>query len=219
MKSIVFDLDGTLVDSVADIYVASCKMLSDEGISPLPADLVTSFTGNGAPMLVARIAAHEGFSQSDHPRLTTAFLAHYHAAPAVLTRPYEGVFNLLEKLKADGFRMAICTNKPHDLTRKILAKLAIEGYFDAVVGGDSLAQNKPNPAPLLHAFDALSATEMLYVGDSEIDAETAQRAGVAFALFTAGYRKGAVADIAHDYSFDAFDDLAQIVAAHFKAAG
>jgi phosphoglycolate phosphatase len=131
------------------------------------------------------------------------------AAPAVLTRPYPGVVEALRDLRALGHPLGICTNKALQPTEEILDALDLRGFFDAVIGGDSLPQRKPDPAPLHACFAALGAP-LVFVGDSEVDADCAARAGIRFALFTGGYRKAPVADLPHDL---AFDDHAQMVAA------
>jgi phosphoglycolate phosphatase len=107
--------------------------------------------------------------------------------------------------------MGLCTNKPEAPARAILAHLGLERYFAAVVGGDTLGVTKPDPRPLAHLLAALPPGPRLYVGDSEVDAETARAAGVQFALFTEGYRKVPVADLPHDVSFSNFKDLPAIV--------
>jgi phosphoglycolate phosphatase len=122
-----------------------------------------------------------------------------------------GVPALLEKLKADGHRLGVCTNKPEEPARLMLKLLGLEGYFDTVVGGDSLVEKKPHPAPLHLAFDRLGAGERLYVGDSEIDAEVALAADVRFAIYSQGYRKRAIEGLPHDFRFDHFDALGPIV--------
>jgi phosphoglycolate phosphatase len=128
------------------------------------------------------------------------------------------VTGALDALRAAGHRLGICTNKPEEPTLLVLELLGLARYFDVVVGGDTLAQKKPDPAPLAHAFAALGDGARLYVGDSEVDAETAQRAGVRFALYTEGYRKMPVETLAHDWRFADFTDLPGIVAAMSQTA-
>ena len=211
MRIVVFDLDGTLIDSAPDIRAAANKMLAQQGIAPLDLPTITSFIGNGLPKLVERVMERTGLDLGRHDELTAVTLAHYNAATTELTRPYPGVVDALKALQAAGYVLAMCTNKPEAPARAILRELEIEQFFNGVVGGDTLPVKKPNPEPLLHIIDQLGADRAIYVGDSEVDAETAQRAGVHFALFTQGYRKTPVSEIPHQDRFDHFGDLPALV--------
>lgn len=212
MRAIVFDLDGTLIDSAPDIRAAINRTLTDEGHAALDLPTVVSFIGHGLPNLVVKAMGARGIPMADHARLTAATLAHYNAASNDLTRPYPGVMTVLEGLRRDGHRLGICTNKPEAPARKVLAQFGVAHLFDVVVGGDTLATKKPDPAPLHHAFAALGMDSGLYVGDSEVDAETAQAAGVPFAFFTQGYCHIPHADVTCIARFDHFDTLPGIVA-------
>lgn len=211
MKSVVFDLDGTLIDSAPDIHAAAARLLEEEGLTPLSHRTILSFIGNGVPKLVERMIAATGLDPADHGALTGRFLAHYNAAPTALSQVYPGVFDLLEQLKSQGVRMGVCTNKPGAPAEVILREMGLAGYFDLILGGDVLPKRKPDPLPLRWVFEGLGAEHQLYVGDSEVDAETAQRAGIPFALFTGGYRKTPVAEIPHDFAFERFAELCAVV--------
>jgi phosphoglycolate phosphatase len=211
MPAIVFDLDGTLIDSAPDIHAAVAAMLAAEGRPPLPLATVTAFIGNGVPVLVARVIAATGLPAGDHARLTEAFHAAYEADPVRLTQPYPGVRAALDAVRADGLALGICTNKPEGVTRDILARLGLAHVFGAVVGGDSLPVRKPDPAGLLACFGQLGAAGGLYVGDSEVDAETAERAEVPFGLFTRGYRRGPAEAMRAAFAFDDFAHLPDLV--------
>lgn len=208
---IVFDLDGTLVDSAPDIGVAANKMLAGEGLEPIDLPTITSFIGNGLPKLVERVMRARGIGTHHFERLYDEMKDFYNAAPADESKPMPGVPALLEKLKADGHKLGVCTNKPEEPARLLLNLLGLERYFDTVVGGDSLAEKKPHPAPLILAFDKLGPGARLYVGDSEIDAEVALAAGVQFAIYSQGYRKKAIEGLPHDFRFDHFNALGPIV--------
>jgi phosphoglycolate phosphatase len=204
---IVFDLDGTLVDSVPDLSAAVNVMLSAEGVAPLDQATVTGFVGNGLPKLVERTMAHVGLDPAEHARLTQATLKAYKAEPTARTRVYPGVEEALARLRAAGHRLGLCTNKPHDPAMDVMDHFGLTQYFEVVIGGDSLPVKKPDPEPLLHSLVALGDGPALFVGDSEVDAETALRAGVDFALFTEGYRKGPVDSLPHRYVFSHFREL------------
>ena len=212
MSTIVFDLDGTLIDSAPDIRAAVNRTLTDEGHAPLDLPTVISFIGHGLPRLVARAMDARDIPMTEHARLTAATLAHYNAASNDLTRPYPGVVAVLEGLRRDGHHLGICTNKPEAPARKVLAQFGMAHLFDTVVGGDTLTTRKPDPAMLHHAFAALGAASGLYVGDSEVDAETAQAAAVPFAFFTQGYCHIPHEDVPCIARFDHFDALPGIVA-------
>jgi phosphoglycolate phosphatase len=189
---VVFDLDGTLVDSAPDIRAAVNRMLEGEGLEPLDLPTVVSFIGHGLPRLVARVMAARGVDESEHARLTQVTKAAYDAAPAVLTLPYPGVPEMLEALAAAGHPLGICTNKPEDSARALLADMGLARWFGSVVGGDRLARPKPDPAMLWASIAELGGGAAVFVGDSEVDAATAHAAGVPFLLFTEGYRHAPV---------------------------
>lgn len=213
MTAIVFDLDGTLIDSAPDIRAAANRMLRGEGREPLDLPTIISFIGNGLPRLVEQVMRVRGLDMGEHARLTQATLDHYSRAATDLTRPYPGMVAALERLRAQGCALGICTNKPEAPARAILRDLGLDGLFDAVVGGDTLAVRKPDPDPLHRAFAALGGAARLYVGDSEVDAETARRAGVPFLLFTEGYRKVPPEALVHRARFSDFAALPDLVAA------
>jgi phosphoglycolate phosphatase len=144
--NIVFDLDGTLVDSAPDLMIASNKMLADEGLAPLDLATITSFIGNGLPKLVERVMRARGIGSHQFERLYDEVRDFYNAAPADESRPMPGVVSLLEKLKADGHKLGVCTNKPEEPARLMLNLLGLEKYFDVVVGGAAREKAAPGAA-------------------------------------------------------------------------
>lgn len=209
---VVFDLDGTLIDSAPDIHAAVARMLAAEGLAPLPLDTVRGFIGNGVAALVERVMAAAGLPPTEHPRLLARFQAEYDAAPSALTRVFDGAEEALAALAATGHPLGICTNKPEATSRAILADLGLLAHFGAVVGGDSLPVRKPRPEPLLEAFRRLGAERGLYVGDSEVDGETAAAAEVPLFLFANGYRRSPMSEIPHHAAFGDFASLPALIA-------
>jgi phosphoglycolate phosphatase len=210
MARIVFDLDGTLIDSAEDIRALANRLLAEEGKADLSIAEVRTFIGNGASIFVARMRAARELPEADHRRLLEAFVAGYETA-VTHTVPYPGVREALDELRRQGHRLGICTNKPLEPCRAVLDHLGLADMFEAVVGGDSLPVLKPDPAPLHAAFEGLGEGARVYVGDSETDAETALRAGVPFLLYTEGYRKTPWEEIPHAARFDRFTHLPALV--------
>lgn len=213
MTSIIFDLDGTLIDSAPDIHAGIAQLLQEERLAPLDLATVQSFIGNGVPVLIERVMQH-CFGSVDPARrdsFIARFMAHYSAAPTALTRLYPGVKDALVQLQDEGHAIGLCTNKPAAISRAILAGLDVAQHFQAIIGGDSVGAKKPDPAPLHAAVEALGRRAATYVGDSEIDATAAAAASLPFLLFTEGYRKRPVAEIAHLASFSDFRSLPALI--------
>lgn len=210
-RAVIFDLDGTLVDSAPDIHAAANRVMEKHGLAPFDLDQARGFVGHGAEVFIERCLSARGVA--DRPGLKAQaledFLGIYEDA-VNLTQPYPGVVTALERLAREGFVLGICTNKPCAPARAVLRHLGMEGYFPVLVGGDSMPVRKPDPAPLLFAMRDLAAADVIYVGDSEVDAETSARAEVPFALFTEGYRKAPLSELPHDAAFARFDDLPDI---------
>jgi phosphoglycolate phosphatase len=219
MKSIVFDLDGTLIHSAPDLHASACKMLEDFELPTLSLDQVTSFVGNGVPTLVPRCVDAVDGDAAIYDDALARFREHYLADPIALTAPYPGVIDLLTTLKSEGFNLGICTNKSDGMTTEVLRGLGLDGYFNVVVSGDTLPVRKPAPDPLHLAFEKLGASSAdgLYVGDSEVDAETAGAAESTFALFAGGYRKTPAAELRTHFIFDDFADLLDFIRARQAA--
>jgi phosphoglycolate phosphatase len=213
MTVLVFDLDGTLIDSAPDIHAALARVLADEGQPPLDLATVRGFIGNGVPKLIDRAMAarREPANPSRRADLIARFLAHYEAASADLTTMYPGVRPALEALANAGHRIGLCTNKPAGPARDILAAFDLLPFFATIIGGDTLRKRKPHPAPLLAAQAALGGSTTLFVGDSEVDVATAAAAGIPLLLFTEGYRKTPIAELPHLRAFSDYADLPDLV--------
>ena len=215
--NIVFDLDGTLIDSAPDIQSVASTILGRYDKAQLTLDETRSFIGEGAAVFVSRMMAARDIEETpdSHAELHKEFIAQYEFAvdKAVF---YPGVMDVLRELQAAGHRLGLCTNKPELATRAVMRHMALEPIFDAVMAGDMIDSRKPEPDMLLRTIDDLGGGQTLYVGDSEIDAETARRASVPFALYSEGYRKSAVSDMHKDWVFSDFGALPGIVS---QAAG
>ncbi len=213
-RAVVFDLDGTLIDSAPDLHAAANRMLAELDRPALTLAQVTSFVGNGVPKLVERCLGATGGVTGGVAGGVAGFdaaLGRFHAlyaeAPADLTRPYPGVAEALAALRDAGCALGICTNKPEAPARRILELLGMDGLFGAVIGGDTAPVRKPDPAPLRLALQALGAETALFVGDSETDEATAQNAALPFGFFTGGYRKKPAEAFEATFAFADFADL------------
>lgn len=211
VRAVVFDLDGTLIDSALDIHAAANRVLSEKGLVELDLPTLKSFVGEGVRVLMQRCLDHANASTSpeDLQKSVARFLEVYAEAPAKHTVIYPGVEDLLAKLQSRGDRLGICTNKPEAITRTVLNDLGLASTFGVVIGGDTLPTRKPDPSGLLATIAQLGSKpdETIYVGDSEVDAATAQAAGIKFVLFTNGYRKSPVASIPHWRAHDTFAEI------------
>ncbi|MDV7141612.1 HAD-IA family hydrolase [Tropicimonas sp. TH_r6] len=211
--NIVFDLDGTLIDSAPDIQAVAEVILAQLGKPPLTLEETRSFVGEGAKVLVSRIMASRGIEETveSHAKIYADFVAEYEFAVdrAVF---YPGVIDALAVLKGAGHRIGLCTNKPIVPTRAVLRHMKLEPVFDAVVSAGTVASRKPDPEMAFRCIADLGGGPSLFVGDSGTDSETAANAKLPFALYTEGYRKSPVSEIPHRWAFDHFDQLAGIVA-------
>ena len=211
--ALIFDLDGTLIDSAPDIHAAANKVFSSKGLDPFPFEVVRGFIGNGVGVLVSRLLAERGL-ESDGPlqaAMVRDFINLYEEAHD-LTVLYPGVAEALTDLHRAGYPLGICTNKPASPALAVLKHFGLDGFFDVVIGGDSLAVRKPHPDPLFAACAALHTTRMIFIGDSEVDAETAHAAGVPLALFSGGYRKAAPESLGARLIFDHHAALPRLIA-------
>ena len=211
--AVIFDLDGTLIDSAGDLQVAANRVLNRFGCAPLSPAEFRSMFGDGVGALIARALAARQCPVPDQEALRL-FIAHYQADLTTLTRAYSGVQGMLEILDSRGLKLAVCTNKPIALTHVILERLALDRYFTHVVGGDSNPFRKPDPRVLLEMLAALqtSSAASVFVGDSEVDAATAAAAGVPFVLMTHGYHRGPVGEIPCIAALEHFERLADFLA-------
>lgn len=176
---LIFDLDGTLIDSATDLANSVNATREWMGLPALEHDAVASYVGNGAPVLVRRALGPEA-SEADVDRALKHFLEHYEEHKLDFTRAYDGIPELLAALDREDVRMAVLTNKPVRISGRILEGLGLRDYFVRVYGGNSFEQKKPDPIgvqTLLHELQIEPESAML-VGDSAVDVKTARNAGI-----------------------------------------
>ncbi|WP_255989384.1 phosphoglycolate phosphatase [Chitinolyticbacter albus] len=196
IRAFAFDLDGTLVDSIADLARAANAARADLKLPALPEDVVRSYVGDGSMSLVARTVHADPEAVWTGSELERAGMArfdeHYKAGLTLATRFYPEVQETLHALHELGFPLAIVTNKPERYTLPLLRELGVSERFEVIVGGDTLAEKKPSPLPLQHVAERLGVAtgEMLMVGDSKNDILAAKAAGCPNVVVHYGYGDG-----------------------------
>ena len=185
---LVFDLDGTLVDSAPDIAAALNALFAELGLPPVELALVRRMIGDGTPVLLERALRHVGAAQRAAD-LMPRFSTHYSDNLVRLSTLYPDVAETLAILRAAGCRLGVCTNKPIGPTHAVLAAFGLDRLIEAVIGGDSMKQRKPQPEPLLEVIRALGGTpaEAVLIGDSAVDLACADAAGVPAIIVPSGY--------------------------------
>jgi phosphoglycolate phosphatase len=187
--TIVFDLDGTLVDTLPDLTRALNDALSELGAPPVPASLVRQSLHGGLEASAAEAMRYLSLDPQVAAPLALAYTRHYAGVPVRDSHPYPGVPQLLARLARDGTRLAVCTNKPLAQAEAVLAATGLGDFFPVVVGADCCASRKPDPEPVRHVLARLGSVpqDALMVGDSLADVRSAYGAGVACLLHAAGY--------------------------------
>jgi phosphoglycolate phosphatase len=213
VQAIIFDLDGTLVDSAEDLRAALNILLGQLDLRPIAASEIKGMIGDGVLRLVERALVAANGDPRDKDVLLPPFLRIYQANPATRTRCYPEVTETLERLRRQGFRMAVVTNKPMFATKQILQALSLAEFFPVVIGGDSLPKRKPDPAQLLEAVRQLGvqAGQTLMVGDNINDVEAAHAAGMHCIAVSYGYHHRPPAEFNADGVIDRFGELSSLV--------
>ena len=197
-KLVLFDLDGTLIDSVPDLAAAVDVMLTELGRPVAGIERVRHWVGNGAQVLVQRALTGEQHPDAEtidpilFDRAFSLFMTAYGNSASHTSTLYPGVMKCLEGLQVRGIKLGVVTNKPIQFTHPLLEEFGIAPFFSVVLGGDSLPQKKPAPEPLLHAMKLMACTpqETLMVGDSKSDIGAARAAGCPVAAVPYGYNHG-----------------------------
>ena len=191
---ILFDLDGTLLDTIPDLADAANAMRQDMGLTPIAEDIIATYVGKGVEQLVIRTLGHEGCPASVDMvmRGLARYQDHYRALNGQRSRLYPGVLAGLQAFRDQGARLAVVTNKGTEFTGPLLRQMGLDGYFDAVVCGDTCERKKPDPMPLFHACDLLgiAPAQALFIGDSINDALAANAAGMRVLALPYGYNEG-----------------------------
>jgi phosphoglycolate phosphatase len=211
-----FDLDGTLVDSVPDITFSLNQMLASMQLSTVNEQLARTWIGNGAIKLIERALTHAlqcSPGKSDLDRAKQYFFMAYEKNIAVKTIVFPGCIELLEYLQSKHIPMACVTNKPRKFTPPLLDKLSMSHYFSALVCGDDLPTQKPNPAMLIHAIDQLGGMpeKGFMIGDSQTDMQTAKAAGAGAIYVSYGYNRGVCVEKYRPIRVNSLDELQQML--------
>lgn len=210
-RTLILDLDGTLIDSVPDLMTALNRLMDARGLAPYDYATTASFVGDGAGVLVKRAFAARG-AEADDAALAS-FVADYTANAAIDTKPFPGAIETLKALTEDGWKLAVCTNKPQAATWAVLDALDLSKWFAAVGGGDSFPVRKPDPAHLLGTLAAAGGSPQASVmaGDHHNDVRAATGAGVPCIFAAWGYGPPSMAEGAAATA-ERFTDLPGIAA-------
>jgi phosphoglycolate phosphatase len=206
---LLFDLDGTLVDTLPDLTNALNEVLSERGHAPLSQADVKPMIGDGMPALLARGFAARGADTAEAKAMQPRFVEIYEAGATNLSRPYPGVPETLAALRERGYGTAVCTNKPQHATGEVLRGMGLAGLFDGWAGGDRFAVRKPDPGHLLGLVEVLGGDpkHAAMIGDSENDALSARAAPMPLILMRYGYARIDPAQLGADRLLDRFDEL------------
>ncbi|MEN9316005.1 MAG: hypothetical protein RIS35_2398 [Pseudomonadota bacterium] len=196
VSAVIIDLDGTLLDTVADLTAAVAAMLREIGRAPIPEDRVARYIGKGAEVLVHRAVTDsvDGLlPEAEFERAIESFRRHYARENGLSARVYPGVIEGLERMRVMGLRLAVVTNKPEAFTVPLLERTGLLHHFELVVGGDTLPRRKPDPMQMLHvcARFGISPERVVAIGDSVNDALAARAAGMPVFAVPYGYNEGA----------------------------
>jgi phosphoglycolate phosphatase len=201
-RIIVFDLDGTLVDTAPDLINALNWVLDREGLPPVPPQSARTMIGAGARRLIERGLELEGRTASfeDVTRLTADFIDYYAGHIADASRPFEGLESALDDLAAQGYRFAVCTNKLEWLSKRLLDQLGLSARFAAICGADTFGVSKPDPAILQQTIARAGGqlSQAIMVGDAGPDIGVARRAGIPVIGVEFGYTEVPIADLKPD---------------------
>lgn len=209
--TIVFDLDGTLIDTAPDLVESLNHTIAARDLAPVSYEDLTHLVGQGARVMIQRAFALRGAPITDDeiPALLDRFIAHYEAGMPGKSRPYPGLIEALERLKAAGYILAVCTNKMERLALPLLERLHLTGYFTAIAGGDTFAFRKPDPSHILATAERAGgkAGKVLMIGDSINDILAARNGSIPSIAVPFGYSDVAVEELGASHIIGHFDEL------------
>jgi phosphoglycolate phosphatase len=214
-RAVIFDLDGTLVDSAPDIAASLNIVLVQRGLAPFPLDNVKRMIGGGVKQLINNALEAHGVATDDVDQLVMDMVSIYATRATELTRLFDGAGEVIERFHAAGIQMAVCTNKVQRVTDIIVRDLGIERFFAAVVGFGEEFPRKPSPAMLHHALAVMGVapSDAVMIGDSGADAGAARAAGMPVVLAAFGYAPlSTIQELAPDGLLARFADLPQVLA-------
>jgi phosphoglycolate phosphatase len=215
LEALIFDLDGTLVDTAPDLHAATNHVLGTINRAPISMAELRAFVGHGAMNLIERgvSATGEAVDQATLKRLHAAFLEYYGDNISDHSVVFDGLIPVLDKAQAAGLKLGVCTNKVEKLSHKLLTELGMMQRFGSLIGGDTLPVMKPDPAPLLEAITRLGVNpaRAMMVGDSETDIRTAQNAGLPVLAVTFGYTAQHVRAFDPTHMIDHYDEAWDII--------
>ncbi len=208
---LLFDLDGTLVDSARDLIPSLNAIIATEGLATVAPDDVGKVIGHGARAMIERAFAlnRRVPDTGTVDRLFDRFLLHYEARISRDTRPYPGAISLMDRLAAAGWRFAVCTNKMESLSRRLLGDLGLDARFAAICGGDTFAVRKPDAGHVDGTITRAggSPARSILIGDSVTDRDAARNAGIPFVGVTFGYSETPMAALEPDILAEHFDEI------------
>jgi len=216
-KAIAIDLDGTLLHTAPDLAEAANRMLAELHMPVLAESVVMTYVGNGAAKLVKRLLTGSMDGEPESGQFEQAmeiFFRHYADTLSLLTKPYPGAMQGLEKMKNAGFKLACITNKPERFTLPLLKMMGMLDYFELVLSGDSLSKKKPDPMPLLHTCEkfGILPQQLVMIGDSAADTQAARASGSYAFYVPYGYNRGlAASELDVDAVIDSLADVTDLV--------
>ena len=210
--TLLFDLDGTLVDTAPDLHHALNSTLGSVELGPVDIELTRHWVGHGAKKMISSALEQHNERSADAivEKLYTSFLAYYRRHIAIFSKPFPGVSLTIQHLAHKGCKLGVVTNKRYDLSELLLKELNLLRYFSLVVGGDTLSVAKPKPDPLLHACKELDTPpeRAIFVGDSITDVACARSAGCPIVLVPYGYNQGvSVSTLGADRTIESLVEL------------
>lgn len=214
--TIIFDLDGTLVETAPDLVATLNVVLASEGMAPVPYEIARNYVGGGAKLMIARGIEAEGrtVDEATLDRMFADFIAYYAANVAVHSRPYPGLTEALDLLSERGWRFAVCTNKLEHLSVLLLNELKLTNRFEAICGQDTFGIQKPDPEILRRTIAAAGGDvrQSIMIGDSETDILTARAAGIPVIAVDFGYSERPVSEYGPDRLISHFAQLPDQIA-------